>query len=101
MPTQALKAGKKADSIGKRRRQLRTFLSQWVYKEIRKDYNIQQKGVHFFNILDLVYGNSVMTPVGFYNQCRMLVMANTAKNGDTIKLNGQTMTADEKLSPTF
>ena len=62
-----LKASKKAEITAKRKGQLKTFLSQvakavsehnyhtlmrqatslqWVYFKIRKDYNIQQKGVH-------------------------------------------------------
>ena len=120
--TVALKDTKKAKIMGKRRRQLKTFLNQvakvvsdnhynfimwqatsldWVYEEIRKDYNIQQKGVHFFNIIDLEYNSSVMTPVGFYQKYRQLVMANTAESGDTIKWNREMLMTDKKLSPTF
>ena len=73
-PTANTKATKKAEITGKRKRQFKLFLSQvvkvvsdhhyntvmrqatslqWVCEEIEKNYDIQQKGVHFFNILDL------------------------------------------------
>ena len=60
----------------KRRRQLNTFLAQvakcvsrghytiitrhatslqWIYTQIRQDYDIQQKGIHFLNVLDLKF----------------------------------------------
>ena len=48
---------------------------EWVYSEIRKDYNIQQKGVHFFNLLNLEYDSSTMMTLGFYQMYRKLVMA--------------------------
>ena len=88
-----------------RRAQLRTFLSivakacdinhynvvtrhstslQWIYDKLRKDYDIQQKGIHFFNLLDLSYkpGSSVM---GFYNEYRNLIIPNLKKRGDEIR----------------
>ena len=41
---------------------------EWIYKKIRQDYGIEQKGIHFLNILDIKYdptGN--VTPIGLYN----------------------------------
>ena len=58
---------------------------QWIYNTLRCDYDIQQKGIHFFNILDLKYDSQSMTPVSFYNQYRTLISNNLAKTGDTIK----------------
>ena len=104
-----------------RRAQLRTFLSivakacdvnhynvvtrhstslQWIYDKLREDYDIQQKGIHFFNLLDLHYkpGASVM---GFYNEYRNLIIANLKKRGDKIRWQNDTLARDEKLSPTF
>ena len=104
-----------------RRRQLRTFLSiiakscdinhyniitrhstslQWIYTKLREDYDIQQKGIHFFNLLDLQFqpGTNV---VGFYNQYRNLVIANLKKRGDTIHWQDIVLDQDEKLTPTF
>ena len=104
-----------------RRAQLRTFLSivakacdvnhynvvtrhstslQWIYDKLREDYDIQQKGIHFFNLLDLHYkpGASVM---GFYNEYRNLIIANLKKRGDEIRWQNDTLARDEKLSPTF
>ena len=87
-----------------RRRQLRTFLSiiakscdihhynivtrhstslQWIYAKLREDYDIQQKGIHFFNLLDLKF-ESGTNVVGFYNQYRNLIIANLKKRGDRI-----------------
>ena len=39
-----------------------------IYDMLRCDYDIQQKGIHFLNILDLKYDASKMTPISFYNQ---------------------------------
>ena len=65
-----------ADLLAKQRRKLKTFLGQvakctshnmyativrhatslqWIYNKIRQDYDIQQKGIHFLNIIDLKY----------------------------------------------
>ena len=104
-----------------RRAQLRTFLSivakacdinhynvvtrhstslQWIYDKLREDYDIQQKGIHFFNLLDLSYkpGSSVM---GFYNEYRNLLIANLKKRSDEIRWQNERLARDEKLSPTF
>ena len=98
-------AGKgNAQHLPLRRRQLRTFLSiiakscdihhynivirhstslQWIYAKLREDYDIQQKGIHFFNLLDLKF-ESGTNVVGFYNQYRNLIIANLKKRGDRI-----------------
>ena len=57
---------------------------QWVYDKIRKYKDIQNKGVHFFDILDITYDSSTMTPVSFYNQYRGVALANIPKTGDII-----------------
>ena len=62
------------DLLIKRRRQLKTFLGQvarctsqnlygiivrhatslnWIYQKLRETYDIQQKGIHFLNIIEL------------------------------------------------
>ena len=97
------------------RRQLRTFLSiiakscyinhyniitrhstslQWIYTKLREDYDIQQKGIHFFNLLDLQFqpGTNI---VGFYKQYRNLVSANLKKRGDTIHWQNVVLDQDE------
>ena len=72
--------GEDENQLPVRRRQLRTFLSivakacdinhynvitrhstslQWIYAKLREDYDIQQKGIHFFNLLDLHYKEGV------------------------------------------
>ena len=74
----------------------------WIYKKIRQDYGIEQKGIHFLNILDVKYdptGN--VTPIGFYNNYRSLMMGNLGKTGDNIQWQSKTLTEDEKLSPTM
>ena len=74
--------------LAKRRRQLWTFIGQvakatsknmyaaivrqstsleWVYNKVREDYDIQTKGIHFLNIVDLEYNPETKTPAGFYN----------------------------------
>ena len=73
---------------------------KWIYNKIREDYDIQQQGVHFLNILDLVWDpTGQTTPVGFYNNYRSLILGNLARRGDEIKWKNTTLTEDEKLSP--
>ena len=40
---------------------------EWIYNEITEDYNIQTKGIHFLNIVDLEYNPEMKTPAGIYN----------------------------------
>ena len=109
------------ERLVKRQRDLRTVLSivgkcvstghynsvvrhstslQWIYDTLRCDYDIQQKGIHFFNILDLKYDSQTMTPVSFYNQYRTHISNNLAKNGDTIKYKDNLeLTEDERMTP--
>ena len=109
------------EKLIKRQRDLRTVLSivgkcvstghynsvvrhstslQWIYNTLRCDYDIQQKGIHFFNILDLKYDSQTMTPVSFYNQYRTHISNNLAKSGDTIKYKDNlALTEDERLTP--
>ena len=71
-----------------------------IYQMLRSDYDIQQKGIHFFNILDVKYDSSKTTPVAFYNQYRTVITNNLAKNGDVLKYkNNEELTQDEKMSP--
>ena len=74
----------------------------WIYKELRKDYDIQSKGIHFLNLIDLKYDESSMTPVGFYNQYRTVIINNLKKKNDIIKWKSEDpLDADEKISATF
>ena len=104
-----------------RQRQLRTVLSvvgkcvsighydsvmrnstslQWIYEMLRCDYDIQKKGIHFFNLLDLKYDPAKLTPTAFYNQYRTLITGNLAKKNDVIKYKGNVgLSEDEKMSP--
>ena len=73
---------------------------EWIYNTLKSDYNIESKGIHFFNILDVKYDPSSTTPVAFYNQYRTMVSNNLAKSGDVIKYkNNEPLTADEKMTP--
>ena len=73
---------------------------QWIYKKIREDYDIQQQGVHFLNILDLTWDpTGQMTPIGFYNSYRSSILGNLAKKNDVILWKSQTLTEDEKITP--
>ena len=73
---------------------------KWIYDNLRSDYDIQKKGIHFFNILDIKFDSSKMTPVSFYNQYRALIVNNLGKNGDTIKYKGnEVLASDEKMTP--
>ena len=71
-----------------------------IYAMLRRDYDIQQRGIHFLNILDLKYDNQKMTPVGFYNQYRTLIANNLAAQTDVIKYkDNHVMREAERMSP--
>jgi hypothetical protein len=111
-----------AAQLAIRRRELSTFLSivgkacdiqhynviirhstslEWIYSKLREDYDIQQKGIHFFNLFELKYEPGEPA-VGFYNKYRNLVAANLGVAGDTIVWQrNAVLNADERLSPTF
>ena len=72
---------------------------QWIYDTLRADYDIKQRGIHFFNILDVKYDPSVDTPVSFYNKYRTIIVNNLAKVGDVVKYKNEELTEDEKMSP--
>ena len=73
---------------------------QWIYDTIRSDYNIQTKGIHFLNVIDLNYDSEIHTPVSFYNEYRTLVVNNLARAGDVLKYkNNENLENDEKMSP--
>ena len=73
---------------------------QWIYDTLKADYDIQQRGIYFFNILDVKYDQSSATPVSFYNRYRTVIVNNMAKRGDVIKYKGQNaITEDERISP--
>ena len=72
----------------------------WIYNKIREDYNIQQQGIHFLNILDQTWDpTGQTTPTGFYNSYRSLNPANLGKKGDSIEWKQQTLKEDERLTP--
>ena len=79
-----------------------------IFEELRKDYDIQAKGIHFLNLIELKYDESSMTPIAFYNQYRTIIINNLKKTDDVVKWKrprqGQevhTMQRDEQISPTF
>ena len=72
---------------------------KWIYTTLRSDYDIQQKGIHFFNILDVKFDHE-KTVVSFYNQYRTVIINNLGKSGDVIKYkNNLQLTEDEKTTP--
>ena len=72
----------------------------WIFDMLRRDYDIQSKGVHFFNILDTKYDATKTTPITFYNLYRTMIANNLAKAGDIIKYkNNEKLTQDERFSP--
>ena len=109
--------------LSKRRRELRTFIGliakvaaknmyaaivrhstsmQWVYNRIREEYDIQTKGIHFLNIIDLQYDPETKTPAGFYNKYRTVILNNVGRTGEVIQWNGgNALDADEALGPLF
>ena len=72
---------------------------KWIYTTLRSDYDIQQKGIHFFNILD-VKPDQNQTTTSFYNQYRTVITNNLGKTGDDIKYKDNlALTQDEKTTP--
>ena len=110
------------DLLAKRRRQLKTFLGQvakctsrnmyativrhatsldWIYNKIRQDYDIQQKGIHFLNIIDLKYDAQTKTPASFYNEYRTVILNNVGRQNERIHYRNQDLPADEQVGPLF
>ena len=111
--------------LAKRRRELRTFIGQvaksasknmyaaivrhatsleWIYNKIREDYDIQTKGIHYLNIVDVTYDPETKTPAGFYHEYRTVMLNNIGRRGETIHWypEGQRqLAADEVLGPLF
>ena len=65
------------------------------------DYDIQKKeGIHIFNLLDLQYDPTKMTPIAFYNQYRTMITNNLSRKDDIIKYkNNHKLAQDERMSP--
>ena len=75
---------------------------KWIYTKIRQDYNIEQKGIFFLNILDLKWDPTAQTtPIGFYNQYRSMIIGNLAKRGDVVEWKNETLKEDEKLTASY
>ena len=114
-------ATKNAALLKLRQRQLRTVLSivgkcvssghydavmrhstslESIYDMLRSDYDMQKKGIHFLNLLDMKYEATNLTPIAFYNQYRTMITSNLARANDVIKYKNNTvMIEDEKMSP--
>ena len=112
-----------AELLSKRRRELRTFIGQiakvasknmyaaifrhsisleWVYQKLREEYDIQTKGIHFLNIIDLQYDPETKTPAGFYNEYRTVILNNVGRTGEIIHWNGNNaLNAYEAVGPLF
>ena len=58
---------------------------EWIYDMIREDYDIQKRGIHILNIIDLKFDKDTMKPVAFYNQYRAMLVNNLAQRGDVVK----------------
>ena len=71
---------------------------QWIYDMLRSDYDIQKKGIHFFNIMELKYDSTKMTPISFYNQYRTLVSNNLGRKNDKVKYKNLVLGEDEKMT---
>ena len=72
---------------------------QWIFQRIREDFDIQQQGIHFLNLLDQSYDiTGQTTPIGFYNQYRSIIIGNLAKQGTKIEWKNEVLKEDEKLT---
>ena len=113
----------RAKLLSKRRRELKTFIGQiakaasknmyagivrhstsleWVYDKIREEYDIQTKGIHFLNIIDLHYDPETKTPAGFYNEYRTVILNNAGRRNEVIQWNNnRALEADKVVGPLF
>ena len=71
----------------------------WIYEMLKSDYDIQSKGVHFFNILDAKYNAEKYTPIAYYNMYRTVIANNLGRRGETIKYKNELLEQDEKFTP--
>ena len=112
-----------AELLSNRRRELRTFIGQiakaasknmyagivrhstsleWVYNKLREEYDIQTKGIHFLNIINLKYDPDTKTPAGFYNEYRTVILNNVGRRNEVIQWNNnRALDADEAVGPLF
>ena len=75
---------------------------EWVYNKVREDYDIQTKGIHFLNIVDLEYNKETKTPAGFYNEYRTVILNNIGRRNEVIHWNNdRELRADEVIGPLF
>ena len=99
----ANRAAVMTELLSKRRRELWTFIGQiakiasknmyavivqhstsleWVYQKLREEYDIQTKGIHFLNIINLQYDPETKTPAGFYNEYRTVILNNVGRRNE-------------------
>ena len=110
-----------AAHLTKRRKQLWTFLTiiarachendykpiikhskcvKWIVNKLREDHDIQKKGIHFLNLLDITYDQEETTPTAFYNRYRTHFINNLRKQGEIVKWKSPTAIAqDKKMTP--
>ena len=73
-----------------------------MYQKLREEYDIQTKGIHFLNIIDLQYDPETKTPAGFYNEYQTVILNNVGRTGEIIHWNGNNaLNADEAVGPLF
>ena len=73
---------------------------QWIFDYLKKHYGLETKGANFMNIAEHVYKSG--TPYQtFYKQYRASFLDNLRKRGDVVQYKNETLTEDEKLSPSF
>ena len=73
-----------------------------MYQKLRKEYDIQTKGIHFLNIIDLQYNPETKTPAGFYNEYRRVILNNVRRRNEIIQGNGnRALEGDKTVGPLF
>ena len=74
---------------------------EWITKYLRQHYNLESRGEHFLDIVEVVYTQD-MPYQTFYKQFRAGFLDNLRKQGDRLvyKNNAQ-LDSDEKMSPTL
>ena len=73
----------------------------WIIDYLKQHYNLESRGEHFLDILDVVY-TADMSYQTFFKQFRAGFIDNLRKRGDILAYkNDQELTQDETMSPTL
>ena len=78
-----------------------SIILECIYNKVQEDYDIQTKGIHFLNIVDLEYNPETKTPAGFY-EYRTVILNNIGRRAEVIHWNqDRALPADKTIGLLF